>query len=396
MGIDRKYDGVRAASQTSIEIDFYYGEARCKERIKLQPTPANLKKASLHRATILLAIEQGSFDYAVTFPNSKNAKKFARVPEAVGLTVESYLDQWLKSRKRQVKSSTWDDYRKIIVGTLTPALGRIMLGDLRRIDIKNVVKDMKCSNKRIANILSVLRTALTEAVADELIEHNPIHDWTYQNAEAPKAEDDVDPFSAEEQVLILSKCDGQFRNLVQFAFWTGLRTSELVALEWGDIDWQRGVVKITRAMTQVSTDAEDTKTRAGRREVKILGKALEALVSQKPYTFIANGAVFLNPRTGERWAGDQPIRQGFWTRTLQLAKVRYRRPYQTRHTYASMMLSAGEHPMWVAQQMGHSDWGMIRRIYGRFMPDAAPDAGGRAEAMFGNQGDKDAKRQAAE
>src|SRR5690606_30536264 len=77
-----------------------------------------------------------------------------------------------------------------------------------------------------------------------------------------------------------------------------------------------------------------------------------------------------------------PIRKTLWTPALKRAKVRYRRPYQTRHTYASMMLSAGEHPMWVAQQMGHSDWGMIRRIYGRWMPDAAPDAGGRAVAMF--------------
>ena len=40
-----------------------------------------------------------------------------------------------------------------------------------------------------------------------------------------------------------------------------------------------------------------------------------------------------------------------------------------------MMLSAGESPMWVAQQMGHSDWTMIARVYGRWIPEAAPDAG---------------------
>lgn len=62
--------------------------------------------------------------------------------------------------------------------------------------------------------------------------------------------------------------------------------------------------------------------------------------------------------------------------------MRYRRPYQTRHTYASMMLSAGEHPMWVAQQMGHSDWTMIARIYGRWMPSADYNAGEKAEVMW--------------
>ena len=68
---------------------------------------------------------------------------------------------------------------------------------------------------------------------------------------------------------------------------------------------------------------------------------------------------------------------------LKRCGVRYRYPYQTRHTYASMMLSAGEHPMWVAKQMGHKDWTMIARVYGRCMPDADAGAGSRAESIFG-------------
>jgi integrase len=50
-----------------------------------------------------------------------------------------------------------------------------------------------------------------------------------------------------------------------------------------------------------------------------------------------------------------------------LGKVKYRCPYQTRHTFASMMLSSGKNPMWVASQMGHADWGMIRKVYGRWI-----------------------------
>lgn len=48
-----------------------------------------------------------------------------------------------------------------------------------------------------------------------------------------------------------------------------------------------------------------------------------------------------------------------------------------------MMLSAGEHPMWAAKQMGHADWTMIARVYGRWMPDADKMAGSKAEATFG-------------
>jgi len=62
--------------------------------------------------------------------------------------------------------------------------------------------------------------------------------------------------------------------------------------------------------------------------------------------------------------------------------VRYRRQYQTRHTYASMMLTAGESPVWLANQMGHSDLTMIARTYGRWIDDAAPTAGSKAVKMF--------------
>jgi len=93
-------------------------------------------------------------------------------------------------------------------------------------------------------------------------------------------------------------------------------------------------------------------------------------------------AVFINAGTGKRWTGDNQIWK-IWQTIIKKAKVRYRNPYQTRHTFASMMLSAGEHPMWVAKQMGHKDWTMIARIYGKWMPSADPNAGSRAVFMFG-------------
>jgi integrase len=46
------------------------------------------------------------------------------------------------------------------------------------------------------------------------------------------------------------------------------------------------------------------------------------------------------------------------------------------------MLSTGEHLMWIAKQMGHTDWTMIARVYGRWMPSSQNDAGAKAEALF--------------
>ena len=258
------------------------------------------------------------------------------------------------------------------------------MADLKRSEIKTWAATLTAGNKRIANILSVFRAALQEAFEDELIDSNPLAGWTYEKAQAPNdAQDDIDPFTQEEQAAILARLDGQGRNLVQFAFWTGLRTSELVALNWTDIDFLRGIGRISKATTQAAKEAvETTKTRSGVRDVRLLAPALAALKNQQAFTSLKNAEIFQNPKTGERWKGDQPIRKTLWTGALKRAGVRYRYPYQTRHTYASMMLSAGEHPMWVAQQMGHSDWAMIRKTYGRWMPDTELNSGGKAVSTF--------------
>lgn len=380
----RQYDGVRPASSSTIEIDFYYAGRRCRERIKLKPTPTNLRRAANHRAAILDAIEKGVFSYVDTFPNSKNALFFTEKKQTKRL--DDYLEKWLSSKKQSIKASSFEGYQKIIRYTLNPYLGAIELQALKRKDIRDMCEQTQASNKRISNILSVLRSALTDAVTDDFIDTNPLSGWTYKRNEAPKEGDDVDPFTLEEQALITSRMPPQGKNLIQFAFWTGLRTSELVALRWGDVDFNRNEIRVRRATTQAAKQqAETTKTRSGNRTVKLLTPALEALLDQKPFTYLANEQVFHNPRTNRPWVGDQPIRRTLWQPALKAAGVRYRNPYQTRHTYASMMLSAGEHPMWVAAQMGHSDWGMIRRIYGKWMPDAAPDAGNKVEALFSNQ-----------
>ncbi|WP_018609471.1 tyrosine-type recombinase/integrase [Uliginosibacterium gangwonense] len=412
----KQFDGVRAGSASTVEIDFYYAGERCRERIKLEPTPANLKRAALHRAAILDSISRGEFDYSVTFPNSKNAARFAKSKGAL-TTIASFLDDWLERKAKQLKASTWEDYRKTVNGHLIPKFGALSIGELDRQKVREWCAGLDASNKRIGNILSVLRSALAEAEEDGIIEANPIAGWNYRKVEPPKEEEDVDPFTADEQSSILAELSGQGRNLVQFAFWTGLRTSELVALNWADIDLRAGVVKIRKATTQAahrrakavaaaealnsvpeggiepaSQIVETTKTASGRRDVKLLAPALAAIQAQKEHTWLKGEEVFQNPRTGERWTGDQPIRKTLWTHALKRAGIRYRNPYQTRHTYASMLLSAGEHPMWVAQQMGHKDWGMIRRVYGRFIPSADPGAGSRAEQVFGQSLGHDTRR----
>lgn len=385
-----KYDGIRVASASSVEIDFYYAGQRCKERIKQEPTPTNLKRLSQFRSAILLAIEKGDFDYEVSFPNSKNAKKFAKTPQSCGLTVGMYLESWLEEKKKHIAASSFRDYTHTTKNILIPKLGSIPLNRLKWVDVKDMLKPMSCGNGRLRNIQSCLRSALNDAKDDQLIEENPLWDKLYQIQEVFEEDDDdeIDPFTSDEQAAIIAESPPQFANLVKFAFWTGLRTSELVALNWADVDYAAGTVRVNKAMTRDTIKAETTKTPAGRRFVKLLVPALEALEAQKKFTLLKGQEIFQNPRTWARWRCDKPIRDDYWVKILPKAGVRYRRPYQTRHTYASMMLSAGEHPMWVSKQMGHSSWLMIGKIYGKWMPEVGANAGCKAEQMFAKNVDR--------
>lgn len=379
MGRERR--GVSPASESSIQISFQYRGVRCREKIPLKPTPANLKRAEQHRAAILHAISTGVFDYAATFPDSPRARQFADIPGQV-ITIEQHLENWLKTQRQHIKASTFEGYEKIVNNVLIPWFGDLALTELSRRVIRAKLDTLPAGNKRLANIQSVLRTALTFAMNDELIESNPLYGWTYARQQSPKEDDEVDPFTIEEQAAILSACPPALANLVQFALWTGLRTSELIALDWEDVDLKRKTASIYKALTHAAKgEAETTKTRAGKRVVRLLTPALEALRAQRSISETRGECIFVHHRTGERWTGDQQLRK-VWVSILKKADVRYRRPYQTRHTYASMMLSAGEHPMWVAKQMGHSDWTMIARIYGRWMPDADVGAGSKAEQAF--------------
>lgn len=383
MGGTKHYDGVRSRSSKSIEIDFIFRGERCRETFKIPPTPANLKKVAQHRAAILDAIGRNEFDYAVTFPESKKRFKFADRPQSAGTLLEDYLETWIKAKKKQLKASTWAGYDKIVTMLNRTDIGRILLPELRRTHVKAWCQKQECSNKWLANVQSVLRSALQDALDDDLIETNPLYGWKYENADALQTEDDVDPFDATEREAILAACrDPQHKNLFEFAFWTGMRTNELVALTWDDIDWINGEARVNKGKTQFADEPEPPKTKKSKRDVKLLDPALAALTRQRMHTFLEGGVIFRDPRTGEPWQGDEGIRQGPWKTAIKKCGVRYRRPYQTRHTYASMMLTAGEPLGWVAQQMGHADLNMLSRTYARWIKSAAPDVGGKAVAMF--------------
>lgn len=76
----------------------------------------------------------------------------------------------------------------------------------------------------------------------------------------------------------------------------------------------------------------------------------------------------MNPRTGEPWETDAQIRKTLWEPLCKRAGVRYRNPYQVRHTFASSRLTDNANPWWLAGQLGHVDVQLVFKVYGKFIP----------------------------
>lgn len=370
----RNGSGVKAASSSSIEIEFQYDGQRCRERIKCKPTAANLRKLTLFRDDIIDAIAAGTFDYKTTFPESK---RFKQQPLQDQNTIGHWLKVSLDRHEKIMKASSYATL-SITTKTIDAAFGHYKLDEIKRRHVREYCERLTCGNRQIRKLVSTLRQAIECAVDDEIIESNPIRDFSFQRVEPPK-EEHVDPFSREEVAVLLDSTAEPFKNFCQFAIWTGLRTSELVALEWGDIDFVRGAIRISKAKTQNARQAETTKTKSGTREVKLLPPALDALTRQKKHTFLAGNQIFMT--NGAPYQGAEQVWRE-WKRELHKAGIRYRNPYQTRHTFASFMLSAGENINWLAKQMGHREVTTTLKHYARFMPDENDQYGLKAVELY--------------
>ncbi len=373
--------GARAASATSIELSFEYRGVRCREKLKLAPTRANLKFARNLKARIEHEIAVGSFDYGLHFPKSRRARSLAKNP-AQTLTVGELLTEWRRQVYPQLEPETYGDYAEYVAHIWRPRFGKLRLSELTLERIYDWMAEQSSGRKRILNVLTPLRQAVRYACTAQLLAIDPIAKIRVQRP-APVGGVSIDPFSGEEIAVILAHLEPGLSNMCQFWAWTGLREGELIALSWSDIDLERGVAMIARAARGARRKAP--KTAAGRREVKLLPPALEALQRQKPLTRLLHREIFLNPGTGIAWGHDKPIRNR-WRAALAAAGVRYRFPRQLRHTYASWMLMAREDPMWIARQMGHRDVSITLKVYAKYIPAMNPDAGMAACRSWPNRG----------
>ena len=365
----------------SIAISFQYRGMQCRETIKLPPTKENLRYAANLRAEIERKIAISAFNYADYFPESrtKAAKLFGNATHTQ--TVKQAIERYLASMSRTLAPSTFKEYSSS-VRIIIEGIGEYNVAKISTAIVREWINSLDCSNKRINNILVPLRGMFKDLFADGIIDRDPM----VRIKNLPISSQEPEPFSGSELEVIINAMPPAGANLVQFAAWTGLRSGELYALTWEDIDWHNKTCRVSKTLT--GGELKNSTKTYNARDVELLPAAIDALTKQKAISFLAGSHVWVHPRTGKPFTSDKQFREQIWQGVLKKAGIRYRPPYQLRHTYASTLLSSGANPMWVAKQMGHADWGMIRKIYGRWIPQEMSEAE-RMAVVLGQKSDSD-------
>ena len=354
-------------NSTTLRISFGYQGVECRETLSLPATKPNIQYAERLRGEILNAIAKGTFNYGAYFPDSKRARLFGHVN--ANPLIGDLLHDFLQRAERTLQSSTVTSYHNVCHAHLFKTFGKLPIRSLTPPLLRKWLSGLSLTTKAVRNILTPLRAILNEAVNDDILMRNPLDRVVLSkllNKNTRQSQYKPDPFNPLEIQAILDHADDHLRPLFQFAFFSGLRSSELIALRWEDIDWDNGVAHISRAI--VYGQEKSTKTHAGLRTILLLPPALAALRAQKALTFLQNKHIFHSPYTQKPWTTHRHMARPHWHALLKKAGVRYRNLYQTRHTYASMLLSAGENMLWVSKQMGHRDTEMIIKTYGKWIP----------------------------
>jgi len=159
------------------------------------------------------------------------------------------------------------------------------------------------------------------------------------------------------------------------------------ALKWSNIDFDRRIIKIVE--TRVEGEEGRPKTNSSYRDITMLPMVYDALKKQELKTRLRSKYVFLNP--DNKPIEIETLRKNAWSKGLKSAGIEYRLIIQTRHTFATMMISAGENLGWVQKMMGHSSLKMITDKYFSYIPNMTHQDGSKFLQEYGKKIDKEVK-----
>lgn len=301
----------------------------------------------------------------------------------------AFAATWIEERRGQWKRSTLAQYEQLLKSHVSPALGsrRVTFVDesaVRR--FLTACADAGLSARR-TNVALILAKSILYAAGDR---YGVDVRWLRRIAPLHEPDVDIDPLAPDEIARLLAACPPWWRPFFTVSLLTGARPSELAGLRWGDVDLPRRTFRI-RAIRYRGVEGTP-KTRASRRDVDVLtpvGAALQAQRAQQGVQRLRAGLgaagpedhVFTGPEGG--LLNVAYVRDRVWGPTLARAELRQRNLYQTRHSFASNALEAGESPQWVARMLGHRTVKLVFEVYAKWIRSRTRDDGSALAAHVG-------------
>lgn len=385
-------------------LDFRYEGKRYREFTQLSNTKRNVARLEKLGEKIEMEILSGSFRYHEHFPESASGKKFAaeaakqqpliqtEISVAPAETTASpvtplfrdFIEEWFVEAKVGWRDSHTKTIRGMIDKHYLPRFGDKEVGCITRADVLKFRSDLakvpgrnKYSDGLSANsinkIMNPLKQALEEA-ADRYEFTTPLA--RIKPLKIRKS--DVQPFSLSETLRIIETVRSDYKNYYIVRFFTGMRTGEIDGLQWKYVDFERRLILVRE--TVVNGQIEYTKTDSSQREINMSEQVYQALKRQHKATALVSRFVFCNLEG--KPLDHNNVTKRIWYPLLAKLKLEKSRPYQSRHTAATLWLAAGEAPEWIARQMGHSNTEMLFKVYSRYVPNLTRRDGSAFEQLL--------------
>lgn len=327
------------------------------------------------------------------------------------LTVSEYLDDYLRGLRKRfgqegrrgLALGTWLDYRRVIENHLKPELGSLKLTELKAHHVEKYEARMleggwahwgkkgKGERKRGLSTTSVLKhhrvlsKALGDAIRKGLITSNPC-----DAVDAPAAAiTDLRVLDADECADLLRLSHKTPMEMpVLLALTTGMRAGEICALRERacELDGDEGHIRVLRSATEDEHGARiETLPKYGKtRSITIDRTTVAALKARRTGRAVRNlrGDDYLvSDETGAPLSSNDL--SAAWRSFAKQNGVKRLRFHDLRHSHATMLAAAGEHPRVVQERLGHRDVAFTLRRYTAYWSNMQAGAAEKIERLFG-------------
>jgi integrase len=318
------------------------------------------------------------------------------------LSVGDYLDKWLQTAARhRVRARTFTDYSELLDRYVRPAIGEKRLSDLRPLHIQSLYTELQergLSARTVRYTHAVLSSALKQAVKWLMLAQNPA-----SLVDVPKTtRREMQALSPEEAKRFLAESSkDRWSALFALALSTGMRPEEYLGLQWKDVDLEKGISTVQRALVWNRKGGGWTftqpKTARSRRNIPLPISVVRALVAHRRKQAeerLKAGAEYQNNDLVFATIDGTPLMMRNLLRRhfkpiLKRAKLPDNiRLYDLRHSCATLLLAANEHPKVVSERLGHASITLTLDTYSHVLPSMQQAASEKLENLLIKSGAK--------